>query len=145
MISKKYWGNLLTPPLTRNKNKNIISFKIKEMISQKERNMLFIFGCLGVRSLFAYSAKISSPKILKIYASLAIFVAFVWIYLFVTNSRQTGMEAGGRIWWNNIRPVHAILYLCFAYSALRNDRNAYLFLVADVVLGAVAFLDYRIF
>ncbi len=113
------------------------------MLTRKQRDLLFIFGCLGVRTAIAILAKNASSKTLQIYGKIALIPAFVWMYFFFTNTRQTGMEANGRIWWNNVRPLHALLYFGFAYAALKQNKNAYLFLVADVILGGSVFLLHR--
>jgi hypothetical protein len=69
-------------------------------------------------------------------------VGFMYIYL--TDSRKTGPEVfGEKIWWNDLRPVHALLYALFSYNAINGNRNAYLFLLVDVLFGLSAFLVHH--
>lgn len=43
-----------------------------------------------------------------------------------------------QLWWNHLRPVHAILYLVVAISLL-NDKNTVTFvaLLLDVIIGVI--------
>jgi hypothetical protein len=60
------------------------------------------------------------------------------IYLF--DLRPTGAEAGGRIWWNSLRPVHSLLYALFAYLAILGMQDkAWIVLITDTLLGLAAF------
>ena len=100
--------------------------------------VLFLL-CLFARFAIAYIAK-TFLQLLNLMGLLALIVAtgFTLIYLF--NLRPTGVEAGGRIWWNSMRPVHATLYALFAYLALfKGSQNAWMVLLADAILGTVIF------
>jgi hypothetical protein len=68
---------------------------------------------------------------------MVIGLSMLAIYFF--DLRPTGAEAGGRIWWNNIRPVHALLYLTFAYMVINGyTENAWWLLLADTIFGIAA-------
>jgi len=111
------------------------------MTNIQKRFWLFVIGCLGSRCLLVYIAKTATPAILALLGYLALLPAAGFLYLFLTGSRKTGAEVfGDKIWWNSLRPVHALLYFLFAYSAISNHRHAWLFLLADVVIGAISFL-----
>lgn len=104
--------------------------------------LLFIVGCLGTRSLFAYLAKRADTSQLRWIGYLALLPAIGFIYIFLTGSRPVGLEVGGgRIWWNNLRPVHAGMYLLFAYLAITgNTMYAWRVLAFDVLFGLGAFI-----
>jgi len=109
--------------------------------------LLFLIGCLGTRSLFAYLAKQANPTQLRWLGYLAMLPAIGFIYIFLTGVRPTGLEVGGgRIWWNNLRPLHAAMYLLFAYLAITGSTvysiQAWHVLAADVLLGIAAFLAH---
>lgn len=96
--------------------------------------MLFLLGCMPLRFGLAYLAKTNLNLLLPLgLLFLGIGIGMASIYLF--NLRPTGLEAGGTIWWNNIRPVHSALYLTFAYLALTGSPNAWMVLFADSLLG----------
>ena len=66
---------------------------------------------------------------------LALVMAAGFIYIFLTGSRKTGMETfGDKIWWNDLRPVHALMYGLFAYNAINKNQKAWIFLLIDVTL-----------
>jgi hypothetical protein len=110
----------------------------------KKRFMLFLIGCIGSRALFVYIAKNVDLKYLPWLGYLAILPMVGFIYIYLTKSRQTGAEVfGDKIWWNDLRPLHALLYGLFAYYAISKASFAWMFLLADVVIGLCAFLIYH--
>ena len=110
----------------------------------KKRMLMFLIGCIGVRSLFVIIAKYINTNYLKYLGYLALLPAIGFIYIFLTGSRQTGTETfGDKIWWNNLRPIHATLYILFAYNAIIGNKQAWMYLLADVLIGLISFLIYH--
>jgi hypothetical protein len=111
----------------------------------KKRFILFLIGCIGTRSFLAYYAKTTNTQNLQIIAYIALIISFTFMYLFLTGSRKTGFEVfGDKIWWNNLRPIHSIIYFIFAYNVLvLNNKSAWKILVLDVIIGLTAFLYYH--
>ena len=109
-----------------------------------KRAALFLVGCIGMRSLFAYIAAITPSAYLPYLGLLALLPVIGWTYILVTGGRKTGLEVDGeRIWWNGLRPLHAVNYAAFAAAAIMKSRNAYLFLVWDVILGLGAWINHH--
>lgn len=110
-----------------------------------KRLLLFLIGCIGMRSLFAYVAKVASVGVLRVMGWLALMPAIGFMYIYLTGARQTGAEVfGEKIWWNSLRPVHSALYFVFAWLAINGVRGmAWKVLAADVMLGLGAFLANR--
>jgi hypothetical protein len=101
-----------------------------------QRTLLFLIGCIGVRSLFVYLAYTASTTILPYYGYAALLPAIGFALIYAFGLRKTGLEVGGeQIWWNHLRPVHAAFYGAFAAAAIANKPWAWLFLLADVTLG----------
>ena len=76
------------------------------------------------------------------YPTFLIGIGFLLIYF--SKIRNTGAEVfGDKIWWNNLRPIHAFNYLIFAYLAFTQNKNSYVPLTIDVIFGTVAFLLYH--
>ncbi len=114
------------------------------MNTYTKRFLLFLIGCIGIRSLFVYIASEINPAYLPYLGYLALLPAIGFIYIYLTGSRTTGPEVfGERIWWNHLRPIHAALYFLFAYSAISNHRNAWVWLLLDVLVGLLSFLIYH--
>ena len=101
-----------------------------------QRALLFLIGCIGVRSLFVYLAYTASQTILPYYGYAALLPAIGFAVIYAFGLRKTGAEVGGEsIWWNDLRPIHAAFYSAFAAAAITNKPWAWMFLLADVVLG----------
>jgi hypothetical protein len=114
------------------------------MQNADKRLWLFLIGCIGTRSLFAYLAKTVSPQYLEFMGWIALLPAFGFFYIWVTGSRKTGPEVfGEKIWWNHLRPIHGALYALFSYFAIQRKQFAWLFLLFDVVFGVISFLWNR--
>lgn len=110
----------------------------------QKRFLLFLFGCIAVRTLFAYVAKTIDVKYLPYLGALAILPAVGFLYIFFTKSRETGREVfGEKIWWNNLRPLHALLYLTFAFLAFQKKQYSWIPLAIDVCVGLVSFLTFH--
>lgn len=106
-----------------------------------KRALLFLIGCIGTRSMLVYIAKTYPSPVL---GWLALLPAAGFLYFFISGTRQTGPEVfGDRIWWNALRPVHAILYISFAVAAILGVEYAWVFLLVDVVLGLASFLIHH--
>ncbi len=75
---------------------------------------------------------------------LALIPAIGFMYIYVTGIRQTGPEVfGNKIWWNNLRPIHALFYFLFAYNAINGNKNAWIYLLVDVLFGLASFLAHH--
>lgn len=110
----------------------------------QKRFILFIFGCILVRSLFVVIAKNITLKYLPYLGYLSLIPAIGFFYIYLTNSRKTGAEVfGDKIWWNNLRPIHGVLYGLFAYNAINKNPNSYIYLLIDVILGLISFLSFH--
>lgn len=106
-----------------------------------KRILLFLIGCIGSRSLLVYIAKTVDINYLPYLGYLALLPAAGFLYIFVSGIRKTGLEVfGEKIWWNNLRPIHALLYTLFAYNAIHKNKKAWMILLADVTFGLVSFL-----
>ena len=111
----------------------------------RKRFILFLFGCILLRLYIAYYAKTRPIENLKTLAYLALIVSFGFMYIYITGIRKTGTEVfGDKIWWNNFRPIHSILYFLFAYNILvTKNKEAWKFLGIDVSIGLIAFLNHH--
>ena len=76
--------------------------------------------------------------------ALALLPALGFIIIYFTGIRSTGAEVfGEKIWWNDLRIVHAMLYILFAIYAFQNKWFAWVPLGVDVAIGLGAFLIYH--
>jgi len=111
----------------------------------QKRFLLFLIGCIGTRFLLVYIAKNINNHLLKYMGYIALLPAIGFIYIYLTGSRKTGPEVfGDKIWWNDLRPIHALLYLLFSYNAINGNKNAWIYLLIDVLFGLTSFLIYHL-
>lgn len=114
------------------------------METLQKRFLLFLFGCIGTRTLLVYLAKNANKTYLALMGYLSILPAVGFFYLYLTGSRKTGAEVfGDKIWWNDLRPIHGFMYLLFAYNAIIGNSFAWIFLLVDVIIGLVSFLIFH--
>ena len=110
----------------------------------QQRFLMFLIGCIGIRFLFVIIAKYIEPKYLKYLGYLALLPAIGFIYIYLTGTRKTGAEVfGEKIWWNNLRPIHSILYFLFAYNAIIGNKQSWIYLLVDVLFGLISFLIHH--
>jgi hypothetical protein len=110
----------------------------------QKRFLLFLIGCIGTRTLFVYLAKNASKTYLQYMGYLSILPAIGFFYLFLSGSRKTGPEVfDDKIWWNDLRPIHGLIYFLFAYNAIKGNNFAWLYLLVDVIIGLISFLIFH--
>lgn len=118
------------------------------MSTEKGRMLAFLLGCMGTRLGFAYIAAYKLPSAAQGWRTASALAALLlvagWIYIYSTGARPTGAEAGGPIWWNDLRPIHASFYAAFAVLILTRPELAYIPLVLDVLLGFGAWARHRL-
>lgn len=111
---------------------------------ETRRLLLFLIGCIGSRAALTYVASIAGPTLLTYMGigAAAVAIGFMAIYMF--GLRPTGPEVfGERIWWNDLRPLHATLYALFAAAAITGTNHAWAFLAVDTVIGLSVFLYHH--
>jgi hypothetical protein len=111
----------------------------------RERTALFLIGCMGSRFALAEGARrMQGTEKLANIAPLAFLPAFAFFVLFAFGLRKSGPETfGDPIWWDKLRPLHAILYALFAYTAMKRLPGSWRFLYADVSIGLLAWLAFH--
>ena len=107
-----------------------------------ERKALFLFGCMGSRLTITWLAYKYPELTLRPLGIMALIIASGFAYIYANGLRKTGIETfGERIWWNELRPVHAVLWGTFAIMALNDMRaDAWKVLLLDVIIGFTAWL-----
>lgn len=114
------------------------------MLDLHKRYLLFLIGCIGTRTLFTFIAKYIDNTLLPYLGALALIPVSGWLFIYFIRARNTGMEVfGGRIWWNELRPLHAALYALFAMYAFKRKSFAYIPLAVDTIIGLIAFLLFH--
>ena len=114
------------------------------MNSFYKRILLFSFLCIPTRFAFMYLSKVYSNMYSNYFIFLALVFSIMEFYIYLTDSRKTGAEVfGNDIWWNELRPIHAILYLLFCIYTYKKNHYAYIPLLIDIIIGIIAFILYH--
>ena len=110
----------------------------------QKRFLLFLFGCIGTRLAFTLLAKNISLAFLPYLGYLALIPAIGFLVIYVFGLRKTGVEVfGNAIWWNDLRPLHAIFYGTFSYLAIQKNSKAWIVLLIDTLVGLGVFLRHH--
>ncbi len=123
---------------------------ISKMLTDiQKRMLLFLIGCMGTRfglAFLAYAYR-NSKRVMNVMGALALGPAIGFTVIYLGGYRKTGAEVfGDKIWWNMLRPVHAMLYFTFSFMALsaaQYRKHAWMVLLLDACIGLVGFLLYH--
>jgi hypothetical protein len=106
----------------------------------QRRVIYFLGGCIAVRTALTVIAKLY-PELAQTLAPLALLPVVGWLYIYFVSGRDTGPEVfGGKIWWNELRPLHAMLWSLFSLYAWKGKSYAWILLGADTALGLGAWV-----
>lgn len=107
--------------------------------SLAKRSLVFFGACVSTRLLFAVVAAKVPLHWLPFLGALALVPAVGFMHVFLAKKNRRGAVFKGPAWWDGLRPVHSLLYLAFAVLAMLRVREAWMLLVADVMIGVIAF------
>ena len=113
------------------------------MLSNK-RIIIFLFGCIGIRLLLVLLAKYIDTKYLPYMGIIALLIAcsFLYLYFFGNKTADSQLQWLGdkMIWWNQLRIVHAMIFILFAIYSIQKKSYAWILLLIDVFIGLSAWL-----
>lgn len=103
--------------------------------------LYFLFLCIPARILLVLLAKYINVKYLPIMGTITLIPAIGFISIYLLDLRKKGIESNGKIWWNDMRPIHGSLYLLFSIYAIKSFDKAWLVLLIDALLGLGLFIN----
>ena len=94
-----------------------------------------------VRLSLAYLAY-RRPDLAQRYSLLALVPVAGWLWIYFVSGRDTGPEVfGERIWWNQLRVPHAMLWSLFALYAYQGQSYSWVPLLIDPLLGLMGWTN----
>jgi hypothetical protein len=107
-------------------------------------SLLFLLACIPVRLLIAYAVQ-RTPEKYRLLVALALLVpAIGFLTIYFKGLRQNPGETfgcnNGQVWWNDLRPIHGLLYATAAVLVLKESPFAHYPLYLDVLIGITAFV-----
>jgi hypothetical protein len=111
-------------------------------MDKQKITLLFIIGCIGARMLLVILAKRINLVYLQYmgYIAIIVVIAFMYSYYKFNKNKEELTIFKNKVWWNKLRPIHAVLYAIFAYLAINKSSNAWIPLFIDVIIGLAAFV-----
>lgn len=110
----------------------------------QKRFMAFFLLCISARLFLAYIANKASDKNLKLmgYIMLIPAIGIFHIYIYRNKAVDAQLKWAGeeKVWWNQYRPLHGLIYFTFAIMAIQNNRHSWKAFAGDALLGSVLFL-----
>lgn len=118
------------------------------IIKHKKRLAMFALGCMGARFGLAYLARNTERKSQFAFPLSALLGAMGlgFILIFTNDWRKSGLETEGmKIWWNDLRPLHGLIYLVSAFSVAKGE-NIYAsnLLISDTLIGLASWLSFHL-
>lgn len=109
-----------------------------------QKRFLLFSICILVRFLLVSLAYYLPEKYVYYMSFPALLVSLGFFIIYFGNLRKIGAEVlGDKIWWNDLRPIHGLNYIIFAYMAFTFNKNSYIPLLIDVILGLLSFIIYH--
>lgn len=121
------------------------------MLHQSTRarpDLVLLFSvCIMTRLFVAYTAATRKALLERhryIIAAIGLSMGVTVMWIYANNLRQTTGAFDNKVWWNILRPVHAFLWVYFAFLVYRRVHNhAYVPLLLDATISAAVFVWYR--
>lgn len=104
------------------------------------RAALFLGGCILLRTVITIVVWKYGDAVRPL-SYLGLLPVLGWLYIYFVSGRDTGPEVfGGKIWWNELRIPHAMLWSLFVWYNHKERSYAWMPLAADTVLGLASWL-----
>jgi hypothetical protein len=128
---------------------------IMSIINEKcYKTHLFLLGCIGLRLALVFGAYklLSSPSsgtnesYRKMFSIFTLIIGISFILLWTCGLRQTAREStapNNKVWWNDLRPIHGILWVIFGIMLYNNVKYAWIVLLFDTLFGLERWIQYR--
>ena len=124
------------------------------MNTVKKRFFLYLFGCIGFRTMITLLAKNlnenrnnnASKKYFKYFSLITLLIGLGFLYIYIFGSKKADSQlkwANSKVLWNDYRIIHAVLYISFSIMALLQLNNAWVLLALDTLLGLIIFLQHH--
>lgn len=114
------------------------------MDTRYKRILLFLIFCIGSRSLITYSVMVHDKQYKNVLRNLLLIPAIGFAYIYANDLRKTGGEVfGAKIWWNDLRPFHSLMYFLTAYYVHIEHPKAFYPVALDTLVGLRFFFRYH--
>ena len=111
------------------------------MTSRTQRMYLYTCVCLVLRVVLVYLVFLTKKNAIcqKLAAVISVFIGLSFLRNYCTK-KEFGFF-GGKIWWKQLRLLHAFLFLLFAILVFNGYQSAYSVLIPGIVFGMMGFIQ----
>ena len=111
-------------------------------MNPNHRMLLYLLVCLPVRTIPIITLFLTR----KVDLPISILYLFMGIsFLYRTTTFHTGQLGafGGKVWWQNLRYIHGMIYLlAFWLIYKKRIQQVKCLLIADLLVGLVGFINH---
>lgn len=107
------------------------------------KNILyFFFGCMVARLIMVYIAKNININYLPYYGFITLIISIMFFknYIKYFHKNINIGFFGNKVWWNNNRLIHSLLYFIFSIMAFYKNKNSWIILLLDTMFGLITFI-----
>ena len=95
--------------------------------------------CIFVRLSLAYSVYYVQKMPIRYMFSLLYFILSIGeLYHYTMKTRTVG-AFHNKVWWDSLRPIHALLFLFTSIGLVYKYKYSYMFLVLDTVISVLGY------
>ena len=107
----------------------------------KNPKILFLSFCFTSRLLLAFIAKIIDLKYLPIFGAISFIISMSFFRNYLNQKSNSKGFFDSKVWWNNYRLIHGILYLIFSILAIAKKPYSWIILLVDAIFGLLVFIN----
>ena len=108
-------------------------------LKQRERGLLFLIVCIGIRSIPIYVLLQQYPILSNISLLFYFIIGISFMKTWMLPTTKTGFF-GGTIWWHDLRLLHSINYLLFVCLFILTKKYYTTLLVFDIFMSLISFV-----
>ena len=110
-------------------------------MNKSQRMLAYLFVCLPIRSIPIIILFLTNKLQIPI-SLLYLGMGLSFLYQTTTLSDRHLGFLGGKIWWQNLRYLHALVYLLVAILLYRGEiKKVRCLLIADLLVGLIGFFN----
>ena len=108
-------------------------------LKQNKRMLLFLIGCMTIRSIPIYAVLQQNPILSNISLLFYFIIGLSFMKTWLVPKNKTGFF-GGTIWWHDLRLLHSMNYLLFVCLFILTKKYYTKILVFDLFVSLIAFV-----
>lgn len=102
--------------------------------------LYYFMICIMIRLSLAYGVYIVYKLPIRyVFIVFYLLLSIGELYQNRVKTRKIG-AFNNKVWWDNLRPIHALLFLCTSIGLFYKYKYSYMFLLLDTFIGIVGYI-----